>query len=140
MKIFSIILGNIPSQFSDLNFGHFLEASKLEWWRYTPLNYFIATPDYYNTKMIFEIVKRCYPGVISAVFEVKVLDWYGAGPIVEDQGKDVSFLYWFEKITDKNFIPAWKRAETDKPKYVNPTERLTIVESKPYKSKDLGNS
>lgn len=140
MKVFSIILGDIPNNFSDLVFGQFLASSKLEWWRYTPLNYFIAAPDYYNTRILFEYVKQSYPGVISAVFEVNILDWYGAGPIVQDNGKDVSFLYWFEKITDKSFVPAWERSEEDNPKYVKPTDRLTITDSKSYQNDKTGHS
>jgi len=134
MKIFSVILGDIPNSFSDLSFGQFLSSFRLEWWRYTPLNYFIATPDSYNAKIIYEYVRMSYPNVVSAVFEVNVLDWYGNGPIVKDNGKEVSFLYWFEKITNKDFKPAWERSDSEK-KYISPFERMVITESKNYNDK-----
>lgn len=139
MKIFSVILGDIPGNFSDISFGNFLNSFRLEWWRYTPLNYFIATPNSYDAKKIFEHVKLSYPGVITAVFEVNVLDWYGIGPIIQDDGKNVSFLYWFEKITDKNYKPAWERNDEEK-KYISPFERMTMVETKKHDKNNKGNS
>lgn len=127
-------MGDIPNSFSDISFGQFLNSFRLEWWRYTPLNYFIATPDSYDPKTIFEQVKKSYPGVVSAVFEVNVLDWYGTGPIVKDHGREVSFLYWFEKITDKDFKPAWERSDIDR-KYVSPIDRLVLQDAKSYNDK-----
>lgn len=139
MKIFNIILGDIPNNIANLSFNQFIEQNKIEWWRYTALTYFIATPDSYDVKKIHEQVMTCFPNVISVVFEIDIKNWQGIGPTVQDDGKSVSFLFWFEKIKDPNFIPAWERDPITGRKYVKPSERLVLMET-PKKEFSPGSS
>lgn len=54
--------------------------------------------------------------------------------MIQDNGKNVSFLYWFEKITSKNYKPAWERNDNER-KYISPFERLVVQEKKSYNDK-----
>ena len=137
MKIFTIILGDIPLNDSDVRFIKFIESNKLEWWRYTPLNFFLATPNNIMTEVVHENVMKCYPNVISAVFLIDIKEWQGIGPSLTHLGEPVSFLHWFDKIASKDFIPKW---ESEKRHYNKPSDHLHLIETKSnddfIKSKD----
>lgn len=130
MKVFLLIYNEINgSNFSaNLTLFSFLEHNKFEWWKYAQDSMFIATPDSYNTEILEKMLIKLFPTSITAVIEVNVKKWSGKGPMQTYKDNSVSFLFWFEKITNPNYIPAWLRKNNDMEIYQTPSKSMQFTE------------
>lgn len=122
MKVFLLIYNEIKGSnlSANLSFFTFLEQNKLEWWKYAQDSIFIATPDSYDTELLEKMLMKLFPSAITAVLEVDVKKWSGNGPIQYYKDSPVSFLFWFEKISKPDYIPAWLRDNDIPDKYRSP--------------------
>lgn len=130
MKVFLLIYNEINgSNFSaNLKLFSFLEHNKFEWWKYAQDSMFIAAPDNYDTEILEKMLIKLFPTSITAVIEVNVKKWSGKGPAQTYKNNPVSFLFWFEKISSPNYVPAWLRKNDDVEKYQKPSERMQFTE------------
>jgi hypothetical protein len=130
MKVFLLIYNEINGSNlgANLTLFSFLEQNKFEWWKYAQDNMFIATPDSYDTEILEKMLIKLFPTAITAVIEVDVKKWSGRGPVQTYKGNPVSFLFWFEKISNPNYIPAWLRKDDDVEIYQKPSKRMHFTE------------
>lgn len=130
MKIFLLIYNEINGSNlgANLTLFSFLEQNKFEWWKYAQDSMFIATPDSYDTEILERMLIQLFPTAITAVIEVDVKKWSGKGPAQTYKGNSVSFLFWFEKISNPNYIPAWLRKNDDVEIYQKPSKRMEFSE------------
>lgn len=143
MKIFLLIYNEINGSNirANLTLFSFLEQNKFEWWKYSQDSIFIATPDSYDTEILEKMLIHLFPTAITAVIEVDVKKWSGKGPAQTYKGNSVSFLFWFEKISDPNYIPAWLRKNDDINIYQKPSKRMVFSEDpQPQKPNIVGQS
>lgn len=118
MRYYIIILSELDSKDNDQKFADIIDNNKWEWWRYTALNWILATPDSVSTNQIINYAFEAYgPSFITAL-EITINDVGGIFPAskeyYESGGKN-PFL-WFNEIRDPKFIPRWEREKKEKDK------------------------
>lgn len=116
MRTYIIILPSIPSDECDLNFSNFLTENKFEWWRYTALNWILATPDSVSTNFLMAKTTQIYNVPFLCVLEVDIKDVGGFFPMskeaVEQAPKGWSPFNWFYQIKDPKYVKNWERKES----------------------------
>jgi len=109
MKTYLIILSDIPTNDSDAKFGSFIEKYKLEYWRYTALNWIILTPDDIISTVILSEIVEAYGPIFSCVLDIKINDAFGILPTTMSQLESSNPFNWFEIVQGPKFIPRWLR-------------------------------
>lgn len=117
MRTYIIILGDIPNIDCDAKFGEYVNKNKFDFWRYTPLNWILLTPDHISTNMINTAVVDAY-GASSFIccLEITINDIAGIFPVSGDLAKEIekskwSPFQWFHTIKDSKFIPRWEKED-----------------------------
>jgi len=108
MRTYIIILSNIPNEESDNKFGKYINDNKLDYWRYTPLNYIILTPDFITTTVLILELRNAYGSMFLSVLEIDIKDVGGIFPSNSEFDGWTPFQ-WFKKIRDPKFIPRWEK-------------------------------
>lgn len=109
MRTYIIILSDIPSKAADLKFATYVENNKFEFWRYTPLNWILLTPDTVSTNMINAAVVEAYGPIFSCSLEVKINDFAGIMPTKKEINEAMNPFRWFRAIKEPAFIPRWEK-------------------------------
>ena len=109
MRIYIVILSDIKTQECDINFAKKIEELNFEWWRYTALNWIIATPVTIATNEIISYGVEAYGAEFSTVLEVSINDVGGIFPTNKKNidANTTNPFEWFYKIKDPNFKPKW---------------------------------
>ncbi|MBB2951952.1 hypothetical protein [Sphingobacterium sp. JUb56] len=112
MRIYLVTI-SAPSNEADEKFMKFIEDKNLEWWRYMPTVWGLATPDTLSTNEILFKVQACYGTTFSFVLEVEIKDVAGMFPMSKEMKDSVpegwSPFTWFSNIRDKTFVPKWEK-------------------------------
>lgn len=106
MRTYIVILSEINSVGNDRDFSNFIQKNNWEWWRYTELNWIIATPDSVPTNQILNAAIEAYGASFITVLEVTVNDVAGMFPINEIENSPAN---WFNEIKSPDHIPKWDR-------------------------------
>lgn len=109
MRIYIVILSDIKSVECDQKFSDLVKTNNWEWWRYTALNWILATPDTVSTNDVLTNAIESYGVSFITILEVSINDVAGLFPSNEIQ--DQPFV-WFNTIKDSTYIPKWERVKT----------------------------
>lgn len=107
MKFFVILLSDIKSATCENDFKNFVDRHKLEWWRYTPLNWILATPDTMQIHTIAQAVADAYGLTVCSILQVNIEDF--AGVYAQNPKGNGNPFDWFFKLRQKAYIPRWEQ-------------------------------
>ena len=110
MRTYIIILSDIKEQDSDKKFSDFVHKSKFDYWRYTPLNWVLLTPNTVSTNQLVAEITKAYGAIFQCVLEISINDIGGIFPHKKGEVPlGFSPFNWFFEIKKPDFIPRWKR-------------------------------
>ena len=119
MRTYNIILSDIPNIECDAKFGEYVNKNKLDFWRYTSLNWILLTPDNISTNMLIGEVVNAYGAIFFCVLEIQINDAGGILPGNEEMVKEIEKtkwtpFQWFNHIKDPKFVPRWIKESSKK--------------------------
>lgn len=111
MRFYLINLSEIPSESCDKKFFKKVFDNKLEWWRYFPLSFILATPDDLYTNTLSSWILNSYGAIFFTVIEIDIKDVGGAFPTKFEYFKKggVNPFDWFKMIRAPKYIPKWEK-------------------------------
>lgn len=110
MRFYLIILSDIIGDQDDLKFSEYVQNSKFEYWRYTALNWILATPNNVSTNMILAQVIQAYGHGFNVVLEISINDVAGVFPGSKELPA-VNPFAWFNLIRENGYVPKWEQKE-----------------------------
>jgi hypothetical protein len=109
-RTFVIMLSDITNQEDDAKFAEYIEENNFEYWRRTPLNWILLTPQTTTLEEIINATHNAYGQIFISAFRVNILGYGGAYRKLKSNLEESPFK-WFNDIKDENFIPKWEAKE-----------------------------
>ena len=111
MKTFIIILSDIPNQDSDSKFADYISENNFEFWRHTPLNWILLTPDEITTVDINKSVMEAYgKKIFICVLQVDIKGYAGVfqKPLMPTAEIESPFSWFQDLFKTNDFVPKWE--------------------------------